>query len=377
MAYGTVNADVIGTSVANTSLGAGNASIMKNRILNGSMVIDQRNAGLAVNLNSANIYTVDRFKSYAAGSWGSGVFSAQQNKGSVTPPAGYINYIGIATTTADSTLSTSITYDFGQNIEGLNCTDLGWGTANAKTVTLSFQVYSNLTGTFGGTIINSAENRCYVFSYTISSANTWTPISVTIAGDTSGTWLTTNGVGIKVNFSLGSASNKLTTAGSWNSSLYSGVTGQQNICVSTANYIYITGVQLEVGSSATGYEYRQYQQELALCQRYYYRFTNSSGTAAYLLNSQAYSSSAVFGKMFDLPVTMRATPTGTLSAIGSINPTSSAGSGTSVFTGGAIDWNTTNSLGTSGLTGSSGLTAGNCSVVSILNNGWIAGSAEL
>jgi len=309
MAYGTVQADVMGTSVAGSNLGAGNASIMKNRIINGAMVIDQRNAGSAVTLNAANIYTVDRFKSYAVGGWTSAVFSAQQNKGSVTTPVGFVNYVGIATTTADSTLSTSTTYDFGQNIEGLNTADLGWGTANAKTITLSFQVYSNLTGTFGGSILNSAENRCYIFSYTISSANTWTPITVTIAGDTSGTWLTTNGVGIKVNFSLGSASNKLTTAGSWNGTAYSGVTGQQNICASTANYIYLTGVQLEVGSSATGYEYRQYGQELALCQRYYQYLPMVEGAYFYNITTQTFRRFTV-----QFPVIMRANPTATVNS---------------------------------------------------------------
>ena len=312
----SVNALAIDTNQNATMnyVSAQNTFGFKNRIINGAMVIDQRNAGAAVTINTANLYTVDRFKSYAVGSWGSAVFSAQQNKGSVSLPSGFTNYVGLATTTADATLSAGTTYDFGQNIEGLNVGDLGWGTANAKTVTLSFQVYSNLTGTFGGSILNSAENRCYIFSYTISAANTWTTISVTIAGDTSGTWLTTNGVGIKVNFSLGSASNKLTTAGSWGATLYSGVTGQQNVCASTSNYFYITGVQLEKGSIATPFDYRDYGRELAMCQRYCYAF-RAQTSSDYIANAVAWSATA--GRtIVPLPVPARVEPTGIVVSAG-------------------------------------------------------------
>ena len=313
MAYGSVNVDKMTTSDGISSAGVYG---FKNRLINSAMVIDQRNAGAAVSVNSANVYTVDRFKSFAVGSWTSAVFSAQQNKGSVTLPTGFANYVGIATTTADSTLSAGTTYDFGQNIEGFNVADLGWGTANAKTVTLSFQVYSNLTGTFGGSILNSAENRCYIFSYTISAANTWTQISVTIAGDTSGTWLTTNGVGIKVNFSLGSATNKLTTPGSWGATSYSGVTGQQNVCASTANYLYITGTQLEVGSTATSFDYRPYGTELALCQRYFVELMGGTNSYQSLGLADTYSTTQGSYCIY-VPVPMR-TATPSLTTVGNI-----------------------------------------------------------
>ena len=266
MAYGTVNADVIGTSVAGSNLGAGNASIMKNRIINGACVIDQRNAGASVTIPTAtSTYTLDRWFAYATiGS----KFSVQQNAGSVTPPAGFTNYLGCTSLSAYS-VGASETFDIQYRIEGYNTADLGWGTANAKTVTLSFQVYSSLTGSFGGSLYNSATNRWYPFSYTISTANTWTSASVTIAGDTSGTWLTTNGVGIGIIFSLGIGSTLSGTAGAWTGSTYLQPTGSVSVVGTSGATFYITGVQLEVGSSATGFEYRQYGQELALCQRYY------------------------------------------------------------------------------------------------------------
>jgi hypothetical protein len=154
-------------TIGTTALGAGNASIMKNRIINGAMVIDQRNAGASVTpANGA--YTLDRYISYLSTS---SAYSVQQNAGSVTPPAGFTNYLGI-TSLAATSLSSGSYFILGQIIEGYNVADLGWGSANAKTVTLSFWVRSSLTGTFGGSILNSAQNRSYPFSYTISTANT-------------------------------------------------------------------------------------------------------------------------------------------------------------------------------------------------------------
>jgi hypothetical protein len=255
----------LGLSTQSVAIGQGNASIMKNRIINGAMVIDQRNAGASVNNIVGTSYTLDRWKIY-----GDIVskFSVQQNAGSVTPPSGYINYLG-ATSLSAYTLGTSEAFNIGQRIEGLNITDLDWGTANAKTVTLSFQVYSSLTGTFGGSLRNSASNRSYPFSYSIPTANTWTSISITIAGDTTGTWLTTNGVGINLQFSLGTASNISGTAGVWAAANYQSATGATSVVGTSGATFYITGVQLEVGSSATGFEYVNYQTSLANCQRYY------------------------------------------------------------------------------------------------------------
>jgi len=264
MPYGTVNADVIQTSTAGGILGAGNASIMKNRIINGAMVIDQRNAGASVTPTNGQ-YVLDR---YFASLSQSSKYTVQQNAGSVTPPVGFTKYLGVTSSSAYSVV-TGDYFLISQRIEGFNTADLAWGTANAKTVTLSFQVYSSLTGTFGGSLCNNALNRSYPFTYTISSANTWTTVSITIAGDTTGTWETNTSTGIQVNLGLGVGATYSGTAGAWAGSAYFSATGATSVVGTSGATFYITGVQLEVGSSSTGYEYVNYQTSLANCQRYY------------------------------------------------------------------------------------------------------------
>jgi hypothetical protein len=238
----------------------------KNRIINGAMVIDQRNAGAALTPGSASsFYTVDRWQGNVSQA---SKLSFQQNAGSVTPPVGFVNYLGMTSQSA-YTITTGDNFQIRQQIEANNIFDLGFGTANAKNTTLSFWVYSSLTGTFGGSLLNSSANYSYPFSYTISSANTWTQISITIAGPTGGSWSTGISTGVFVQFSLGAASSFLSTAGSWSSNTYLGVTGQTSVVGTNGATFYLTGVQLEKGSTATSFDYRPYSAELALCQRYY------------------------------------------------------------------------------------------------------------
>ena len=239
---------------------------LKNRIINGAMVLDQRNAGALIN-PAVSGYTVDRWYYYQSQT-SKGTIG--QNAGSVTPPVGFTNYLGFTSTSAYSINSTD-QFFIQQYIEGFNFADLGFGSANAKTVTLSFQVYSSLTGTFGGVLQNSASTRNYPFTYTISTANTWTSISVTIAGDTTGTWVgATNGTGVKVVFSLGSGTSQSATAGAWTgTSFITSATGATSVVGTNGATFYITGVQLEVGSTATSFDYRPFGTELQLCQRYF------------------------------------------------------------------------------------------------------------
>jgi hypothetical protein len=315
MAYGTINADQIGTSVAGSNLGAGNASIMKNRIINGAMVIDQRNAGASVNPTSGSfVYTVDRWTALQTQS---SKLTVQQNAGSVTPPAGFTNYLGVTSSSAYSLIS-SDQFLIGQYIEGYNTSDLTWGTANAKTITLSFQVYSSLTGTFGGALQNSAQSRSYPFTYSIPTANTWTSISITITGCTDGVWQTTTSTGITVFLGLGVGSTKSGAAGSWQAADYRSATGATSVVGTNGATFYITGVQLEVGSIATGFEYRNYQQELALCQRYLPAFNASNSTQnpfmAYVQSTNYFRAAIPF------KVSTRTPPTG----ITVVSPTSFA-----------------------------------------------------
>jgi hypothetical protein len=318
MSFGQVNTDVIGTSVAGSNLGAGNASIMKNRIINGAMVVSQRNGTSSVTPASGD-YILDRWR-YSASQ--TSKVTAQQNAGSVTPPAGYINYLGITSSSAYSVAAGDY-FGIQQRIEGLNITDLGWGTANAKTVTLSALVYSSLTGTFGGALQNYNSSRSYPFTYSIPTANTWTQISITIAGDTSGTWLTTNGIGILAQFALGVGSTYSGTAGAWAGTVYESATGATSVVGTNGATFYITGVQLEVGSSATGFEYVNYQTSLANCQRYYWKVSGSN--ASQYIFSGYWSSSSSVVIVAKTAVTMRTAPTVSASNVIAVNPTGADG----------------------------------------------------
>ena len=286
-----------------TTLNGGPLAGTRNRIINGDMRIDQRNAGASVTVTTAGNYTVDR---WSGNGTQNSKYTIQQNAGSATPPLGFTNYLGVTSSSAYSVLTGDVFW-IAQAVEGLNAADLGWGTANAKSVVLSFWVRSSLTGTFGGAIRNSAADRSYPFSYTISSANTWEQKAILIPGDTTGTWLTTNGVGLNLNFGLGSGATYSGTAGSWAAANYVTVTGATSVVGTNGATFYITGVQLEAGSVATPFERRSYGQELALCQRYYYR-ANATGGVAQIAWAQVVSPTTKMYAFFQYAVPMRATP---------------------------------------------------------------------
>jgi len=233
----------------------------KNRIINGAMVISQRNGTSSVTPINGQ-YVLDRFQ-YNHNQ--ASKFTTQQ---STTAPVGFVNSLLVTSSSAYS-LGAGDYFAITQPIEGYNVADLGWGTANAKTVTLSAWVYSSLTGTFGGSIMNGAYNYAYPFTYSIPVANTWTQISVTIAGPTAGTWPTDNSSSVQVIFGLGVGTTYSGTAGAWTGSLKFSATGAVSVVSTNGATFYITGVQLEVGSTATSFDYRSIGTELALCQRYF------------------------------------------------------------------------------------------------------------
>ncbi len=282
---------------------------LKNRIINGDMRIDQRNAGASG--TGTNNYTVDRWNFFASQS---GKLTWQQDAGAVTPPVGFNDYMGFTSNSAYSVGSAEV-FVFEQRIEGYNFADLAWGTANAKTITVSFWVRSSLTGTFGGSIMNNASDRSYVFSYTILAANTWEYKTVTIAGDTSGTWLTTTGMGARVFFGLSVGSSYAASAGSWLAGVDKyGVTGGQSVVGTSGATWYVTGVQLEQNTSATPFERRLYGQELINCQRYYWQ----GGNGWFGVFNGA--TTCRYGQQY--PVVMRSAPT--ITAIAApivLNPT--------------------------------------------------------
>ena len=271
----------------------------RNRIINGGMMVDQRNAGASVTAGASETYTVDRWAYYNSQA---SKMTVQQNAGAVTPPAGFSNYLGVTSSSA-YTLLTGDYFLIRQMIEGFNFADLAWGTASAATVTLSFWVRSSLTGTFGGALGNNAFNRSYPFTYSISSANTWEQKTITVAGDTSGTWVgATNGIGLRVYLGLGVGATYSGTAGAWTGSGLFSATGATSVVSTNGATFYITGVQLERGSTASSFEYRSYGTELALCQRYYEIVTSQT---VYIDNGNADNA------RFYIPfkVTKRASPT--------------------------------------------------------------------
>jgi hypothetical protein len=235
----------------------------KNRIINGAMVIDQRNAGASVTINStAATYTLDRFMGFGQAT--DGVFTIQQD---ASAPEGFKNSLKVTVTTADASIGASQVYAFGQVLEGFNVSDFDFGTASAKPVTVSFWVRSSLTGTFGGVLKNDATYS-YPFTYAISAANTWEYKTVTIAGQTAGTWATNSSAGMRLFWTLGAGSSLTATANTWAASQQFKPTGAVDVIATSGATFYITGVQLEKGSTATSFDYRPYGTELVLCQRY-------------------------------------------------------------------------------------------------------------
>ena len=274
---------------------------MRNRIINGAMRIDQRNSGAAITPTDGQ-YSVDRWTCRLAQS---AKYTAQQDS-SANTVAGFTSSLKITSTSAYSVGSSDF-FIFRQLIEGNNVADLRWGTASARTVTLSFWVRSSLTGQFGGSLQNNAADRSYPFTYTIVAANTWEQKNITVPGDTTGTWLKDTGIGIKVNFGIGNGSTYSGTAGAWASANYHSATGDTSVVGTNGATWYVTGVQLEEGSQATPFEYRQYTNELQLCQRYHYRENVfQSGTVGYF--NAYYGGTNAIRPSSTIP-TMRTSPT--------------------------------------------------------------------
>jgi hypothetical protein len=351
-ASGGSNAVLYGVAAPANSMG------FRNRIINGDMRIDQRNAGASVTANNG-LYTLDRFTSLAT----------QTAKGTIqqasVAPATFQNSFLYTSSSAYSVLSSDY-FAFGQYVEGYNIADLAWGTASAQTVTLSFWVRSSLTGTFGGSLRNNAGDRSYAFTYTVSTANTWEQKTVTIAGDTSGTWLTTNGVGIRVLFSMGAGSTWGTAAGSWAAGNYLSATGATSVVGTSGATFYITGVQLEAGSVASPFERRDYGRELIMCERYYQALTDNMRISAMAFNSTVCPATWVFKTtMRAAPTTTATVGTSTILVGGSNLPVTSIGGGVSSVYGYSMD-----------VTVASGATAGFGAELRIVG-GRVAASAEL
>ena len=272
----------------------------KNRVNNGAMLIDQRGSGTSTNGG----YAVDRFYALQGTS---GTFTAAQSSES---PTGFSKSM-VFTVGSAGTASAAQQVRITQAFEGLNMADLDWGKSTAKALTISFWVRSSVTGTYCVAIHNDGGNRAYIREYTISSANTWEQKSVTIPGCTDGTWPVTNARWGTLKFDLGSGSDRLGTAGSWlTGAEYAKTSNQVNFINNAGATFYLTGVQVELGSTASSFEYRPYGAELALCQRYYFKIINESGVSDETFFGSGFNYATTSAAIIvSFPVDMRVRPT--------------------------------------------------------------------
>jgi len=342
---GVVKAKVTANGLQDADGNSITGGMYRNLIINGDMRIDQRNTS-----QTGNGYSVDRWAIYDNTS---ATYTLAQD---AEAPTDFIKSLKFTTTGTDTSIGSTEQCVIYHQIEGNNIADLNWGTANAKTVTLSFWVRSSLTGTFAGSLGNNGYARCYPFTYTISSADTWEQKTITITGDTTGTWLTTNGIGISLRLAIAAGSSFEGTSGAWASSNLFSVSGATNVVGTASSTFYITGVQLEVGSGASDFEFLPVDVQLARCQRYYEILTISTNYRGWV--GQGWSTANVAG-VLNYKVTKRAAPT--VSSSGTFEcANASFGvnlSGSVSFTGATID-----QVGADFAT-SSGLTVGQAAMI--------------
>ena len=239
-----------------TSVGGGQLS-HRNILINGAMNVAQRGVSFTAN----GSYGADRFKT----AFGAGGFNTQQV---ADAPAGFKNSIKVTQTSYGSASYKMIEH----YIEGINIISLGYGAAAAKTATLSFFVKGSVTGTYGVTIQNAASGGSrvsYVSSYTINSANTWEYKTVTVTPPTTYTWYNDTQRGLGIIFSLGSTGYSTSTLNQWQVANKFDVTGAVDLSNNSGATLQITGVQYEIGDTATSFEHRSAGDELARCQRYF------------------------------------------------------------------------------------------------------------
>jgi len=303
----------------------------KNKIINGAMMIDQRNSGAALTYSASEaVYNVDRWQ---AGAIGGGTFTTRQmdsantsasNYEASSAPTGFTNSLKITVGTADTSLASTDRYSIYQYIEGNNVADLDFGIATAKTVTVSFWTKSSLVGTYGVYLMNGSYNRTIPSTFTINVANTWEYKTITFAGDITGTWFKDNKFGLALGVSFAMGTTYQGTANTWAATAYFTTSGQTNFMATSGNTFYITGVQLEKGTTASSFEFRSYGTELMLCHRYYYQTPNfPNGAQIWGISGTIATGTSSYHRVA-IPTVMRTTPSIAL------NPAYNTGSGWSV-----------------------------------------------
>ena len=295
----------------------------RNIIINGAMQVAQRGTSYSQSPNSGNYHTVDRFSYRRTGAW-SGVTAVALSQESSGAPSGFTHFLRYAPTGSDSSTPSDTSMYIDAKLEGNSVSSLALGTSAAKSFTISFYVRSSVTGTFCISVQNgepTLTKRSYVAEYTIDSANTWEQKELTVDAPTSGTFATDTSIGLALAFIVSADSSSSTystsTVGSWLSSTdVRWSSNQSDVVTTSANQTFdITGIQLELGDTATPFEHRSYGDELARCQRYFeksYSDSTAPGTITItgVIRFRAASSSVEFPLSF--LVKKRSAPTVTL-----------------------------------------------------------------
>ena len=305
-----IEASGIGITCAN--INGGQIGGRRNILMNGAMTVNQRvQTGSLGYFNpvTSSIYTLDRWKVFIGSTFDTD--SAQITKSSLSPD-GFSSSMkwDIGNT---ETPSSNQNCGIEQKIEGQNMQGLAYGTSSAKTMTLSFHVYSNKTGTYCVQLIHADGSKYQLHEYTISSADTWEKKTITIVGNTSEGINDDNTQGMRILWHLtcGSADHVAASSTWTTGTSFYATSNQVNLWDNASNYWYLTGCQLEIGTTATEFEHRSFGEELAICQRYYYKIIGNDNDIAAIGFSQS-SSDNYFNMEF--PVPMRDYPTLTGSA---------------------------------------------------------------
>ena len=277
----------------------------RNLIINGAMQVDQRNA-----TTTANGYTVDRFL-IVKSNFDELVIAVTQDTDNPSGN-GFSNSLKVAVTTAESAQASDEVMYLETKLEGQNVQQLAYGTSNAKSVTLSFWVKSPVAGKHSILFYQPTGPRSNLQSYTVSSANTWEYKTITIDGDTSGNIANDNTSEFSVFWPLSSGTDFTGTPhtgwGAHSNTDDFAHSDSVNIAAQTGNF-FLTGIQLEVGEQATPFEHRSFADELARCQRYYYRI-NNAGSGDTVINVGFCIDSDDIELAVHTPVSMRTTPSG-------------------------------------------------------------------
>lgn len=270
----------------------------RNKIINGGMDIWQRATTSPASAGTG--FIADRWQIAIAG-----VFTGTYARDTDTPSG--IGYsLGLTVVTADTSVAAGDYVIFRQGIEGYNVQDLLLGTASAEDFTLSFDVKSPVTGTHCVAFRNAASNRSYVAEYTVNVADTWESKTITVSGDTAGTWAVDNTKGLELVFTLIGGSTFQTTAGAWSAGNYLSTSNQVNVVGTSSDKFLLDNVKLEKGSVATDFEQRSIAEEMTLCQRYYLRVYGAANFPS--IPGQGFN--ATLGGLFwEFPTEMRAAPT--------------------------------------------------------------------